>query len=319
MRSRDHSKLQDFNQPKSLRWYVEGERSLNEPLYAHFMKEDIGSFIMPIARHYSSRQESFLARFNGSEIEGERLRTLVSHIPEHCDSDEADFICNVVNSIGQSLSRQGLALFELLQNKNHAGAKDCLLHEIYSSRVFRVPRGYIQVTPRNALPEINRSRWVFLPSDLIWRVEMPLELGGSSGYRQILSSVARLGNGMPDFFGPAAIESKQLSGFDFNVRQQAIKKYCAALTRSFGYGFRETDSEFMTECYFVYRHITFAWAKAIIRNHIIDEINQLASQIGITARIEVSGLISPDDILDVRQKAMSGDMPLVAALEVVRV
>lgn len=316
---RNQPNLEDFNQPKSLRWHEGGPQSFNESLYAHFMKEDIGSFIMPIAKSYSSRQESFDARFNGSEFEGERLRTLVSQLPKHHDSDESDFICDVVNSVGQSLSDQGFALFERLYKKNVTGSQDCLLHAIYPGRVFRVPGGYIQVPPRNSLHETNRRRWVYLPNAGIWRVEMPQELGGCAGYRQILSAVARVGDGMPDFFNPAAIESKRLSGFDFNVRQQAVKKYRAALTKSFGYGFRETDSECMTECYFVYRHITFAWAKAVIRNHIIDEINRLASKVGISARIDVIGLLSPSEIIDVRQRAISGKMPLVAALEAVRV
>lgn len=319
MMFRNQPDLEDFNQPRSLRWYGRGQHSFNEPLYAHFMKEDIGTFIMPIAKSYSSRQESFEARFNGSDVEGEKLRTLVSHVPEHHDSDESDFICDVVNSVGQSLSRQGFALFERLYKKGATGSQDYLLHEIYPGRVFRVPGGHIQVTPSDAIPETNRRRLVYLPNKDTWRVEMPPALGGSSGYRQILSSVARLGNGMPDFFRPEAIQSKQLSGFDFNVRQQAIKKHLAALTKSFGYGFRETDSECMTECYFVYRHITFAWAKAVIRNQIIDEINRLATTIGISAQIDVVGLLSPAEIIDVRQKAMSGAMPLVAALGAVRV
>lgn len=316
---RNQTMPDNFNQPRSLRWYADGERYFNEPLYAHFMKEDIGSFIMPIAKNYSSRKESFAARFVGSEFEVERLRTLVSQIPEHHDSEESDFICDVVNSVGQSLSWQGFALFERLYTKNATAPQDCLLHAIYPVRVFRIPGGYIQAPPRNALPKMSKKRWVYLPKGSIWRVEMPKELGGCAGYRQTLSAVARIGDGMPDFSDPEAINLNRLSGFDFNVRQQAVKKYRAALTKNFGYGFRDTDSECMTECYFVYRHITLAWAKAVIRNHIIDEINRLTSEIGILARIEVLGLLNPAQIIDVRQKAISGEMSLVVALEAVRV
>jgi hypothetical protein len=319
MNIRDCTNLEDFNKPKSLRWYEDGRPPFMESLYAQFMKEDVGSFIMPIAKHYSSRQASFEAQFNGSEVEGQRLRTLVSQVPEHHDRDTSDLICDVVNSIGRSLSGHGFALFERLHRKNASVAQDCLLHEIYPRRVFRVPGGHLQVTPRDALPEMNRRRWVYLPNADLWRVEMPLELGGSAGYRKILSSVARLGDGMPDFYRADAIESGRLSGFDFKVRKQAVKKYGAALTRSFGYGFRDTDSESMTECYFVYRHITFAWAKAVIRNHIVAEINRLASKIGIVARIEVAGLPSPAEIIDIRQKAITGEIAFGAALEAVRV
>jgi hypothetical protein len=312
-------KLDDFNQPKSLRWYEDGERSFNVPLDAHFMREDIGSFIMPISKNFSSQQESFAARFNGSEIEVERLRTLVSEIPQHQDYDECDFICDVVNAVGQSLSHEGFALFERRYKRDTTRFQDCLLYEIYPRRVFRVPGGCIQIPPINARPEMSRRRWVYLSNEDIWRVEMPRQLGGCANYRRTLSAVARIGDGMSAYSDLEDLKLNRLSGFDFNVRQQAVKKYRAALTKTFGYGFRDTDSECMTECYFVYRHITLAWAKAVIRSHIIDEINQLASRLGILARIDVEGLLSPDEIIDVRQKAISGETPLVEALEAIRV
>lgn len=316
---RNQPKLDEFNPPKSLRWHEDGQRPFNVPLYAHFMREDIGSFIMPISKSYSSRQESFAARINGSEVEVERLRTLLSEIPQHQDHDECDFICDVVNAVGQSLSSEGFALFERRYRKDTACIHDCLLYPIYPRRVFRIPGGCIQIPPRNALPRMSRRRWVYLSNKDIWRVEMPHKLRGCTNYRRTLSAVARIGDGMSDYSDPEDLRLNRLSGFDFNVQQEAVKKYRAALTKTFGYGFRDTDSECMTECYFVYRHITLAWAKAVIRCHIIDEINQLACRLGILARIDVEGLLGPEEIIDVRQKAISGEVPLVEALEAVRV
>ena len=56
----------------------------------------------------------------------------------------------------------------------------------------------------------------------------------------------------------------------------------------------------------MYRFITFDWAKANLREHIIKELNQLFRQLQIDAEIVVKGLPTAREILKTRQQMCEG-------------
>ena len=61
-----------------------------------------------------------------------------------------------------------------------------------------------------------------------------------------------------------------------------------------------------TEFFTIYKGITFRWAQAVLREHIISEINKLLSRLQIDAKIIVSGIPSSDDILLIRKQLLEG-------------
>jgi len=55
-----------------------------------------------------------------------------------------------------------------------------------------------------------------------------------------------------------------------------------------------------------YRTLTFLWANAVLREHIISEINSLLERLGILASISVFGISKSQMILSLRNEMVAG-------------
>jgi hypothetical protein len=99
-------------------------------------------------------------------------------------------------------------------------------------------------------------------------------------------------------------------------RAHQIQLYRA--TRDWGWGGRDWSLNYVTEYYQFYRHLTFKWAQAVLREHIVKEFNSLFRRLGIAARIVVEGLSSPRDILKVREQMQAGGLDFAGATKAIR-
>ena len=135
---------------------------------------------------------------------------------------------------------------------------------------------------------------------------MPSVLGGARGYKKILKKLKKFHKPSPDFWLTDMAAQRQASGFNFEqyVLNKSIRD--ARVTRKWGWNQRDTSLKNTTEFFYYYRTITFEWAQAVMREHIIIELNKLFARIKIDARIVVSGLPTQQDILRVRQELCDG-------------
>ena len=135
---------------------------------------------------------------------------------------------------------------------------------------------------------------------------MPPCLGGARGYRSMLSRLARFDTLGPDFYRNDLERRRREPYFDFGSYIRMMQARDARLTRLWGWNRRDTNLDNQTEFFYFYRTITFAWAKAVLREHIIRELNRLLSRLEMGSEIVLSGLPTPDEILGVRRELLDG-------------
>jgi len=60
----------------------------------------------------------------------------------------------------------------------------------------------------------------------------------------------------------------------------------------------------------------FRWATEVLRRHVIEELNILFRRLGIASSISVSGLPSPEFILDLRDRMQRGEIDFAEASKI---
>jgi len=89
----------------------------------------------------------------------------------------------------------------------------------------------------------------------------------------------------------------------------------ARITSLWGWPSRDTSLSHRTEYYLLYRTLTFRCAQAILRTHIVDQLNLLLERLKFNSQITMCGIPTPEFILEMRQKMTKGSVSFMEALE----
>jgi hypothetical protein len=171
------------------------------------------------------------------------------------------------------------------------------------------------------VPKADQDKWkrsvVILPKRVLWLVSIPKELGGYRGYRKILARLARFNWTAPPFWQEEMGRGFGFTktNFNFSEYRREIDIYQSRVTRKWGWNGRDTSSEKWTEFALFYRIITFRWAQAVLREHILNELNGLFRRLNIEAEIQIVGLPSAREILQLRTAMTEGSISYTKAFE----
>ena len=98
--------------------------------------------------------------------------------------------------------------------------------------------------------------------------------------------------------------------FSNELYRREMELFVAKATARLGWHMRNSGLKIWTEFYAMYRFVTLDWAKACMREHITDELNQLFRRLHIEAEIVVEGLPTAQEILKIRQQMCEGKISL---------
>jgi len=267
----------------------------------HMFTEDIHLAIMPIGGR-TKKQPNFQIQFEGDEASCRKALDLYRSISTYQRQDAIELICDVIDRIASYLAWHGEAFYEIIFDKSQG---KYFLEYFSNENLFRVPGYYIQLVPPKDY-EHFKKRAIFLPSGGIWKISIPSVLSGSSGYKKMLSKLKRFDNLGPKFYYSDLENNIQSKHFNFQESVLNTKIYFRRATRAWGWNGRDYSLTNCTEFFVFYKIITFKWAQAILREHIINEMNNLLSRLQIKATIKVLGLPLSKEILQIREMLSEG-------------
>jgi hypothetical protein len=276
--------------------------------------QDLQSRIVPFwARRGDDRK--FEAQISGAEVDKHRAIELLSSL-ERGNSRPGleELLCNVLVEVARSLSWYGRALYEICRSSED---NSFYLNGFTPARAFDLGLFWVQVIPRG-----DRDLWqksvVILPHRDVWSVRMPKLLGGYHGHRAILRNLDIFGNSGPRFWRDDLERGQPVpTYFDFVEYRREVEIFVSNVTKTWGWNRRDLTDRYWTEFARFYRTMTFYWAEAVLREHIISEINLLLRRLGIDARLNVGGLPTPDEILRARGQMVEGKLSFGKAFEAV--
>ena len=71
---------------------------------------------------------------------------------------------------------------------------------------------------------------------------------------------------------------------------------------------RDNTTKLKTEFYMFYRTIKFEQSQAILREHIVMNLNELLTKLRIGAKIEIGGIPTSEDFLKMREEFLNGNI-----------
>ena len=302
-----------FSRPRAVRAFLTSSRGKGdmESLNIMVFCQQAVTGIVPIGMERVS--PDFSAKIVGSGNERARVISIMSSVSQWSRGDDSEVICGAVTQIAEFLAAEGRLLHEI---QLEIGGDWHRLCGFTSQRLFRVPGWYIQLVPREDRHCEDSPPVVFLRSHDVWEISMPPELGGALGHAYFLRQLGRHEPTGPKFF-QRGLEKQNLPKY-FNLseytRAEQVRIWRAANKWGWVYG----DASHYTEFYYMHRSIRREWALAVLRDHIIRELNTLLTRLEIRAKIVVEGLSSPEEILAINAKMEKGEMTFAQALEAAR-
>jgi len=259
--------------------------------------QDIPLGIMPIRS-----SQSYCAKLVGETEENEKALAVLQAFQQYERDNLNEIVASAIHDIAQDMAWYGHSAFEILALKEDAQVR---LQPFTPKYLFRVGLVYLQVIPRADRDFWGRSISILSARD-VWLISMPPELGGSSEYRRILKMLHR-GDRIAPRFWKLDLERGIVTGaFDFSEYRRETEICEARATRNWGWARRDFSGRNWTEFALFNRLMTFRWAQATLREHIVSELNALFVRLSIKTKIQVFGLPSSSDVLRLRDEMTKG-------------
>jgi hypothetical protein len=287
--------------------------SLREPHNhnVHMITEDIANGIMPILIRRDSGNK-YRAEIKGEKDAREKVTILLQSFGGLQGHSPEELVAGAIREVARSVSQLGFAPFEIIRSPEDQN--EIHLVGFTPQRLVPLPTTYIQIVPRGDRETWGR-RFILLSRKTVWSVSMPRTLGGRRGYRRMLAKLSHFASVTPPFIQKRLGSPNAFATFDVTTYRREADIYHSRACKLWGWNRRDFTQRNWTEFAQFYRTITFIWAKAILRDHILAELNSLFRRLGIDAELFVSGLPSPDEVLRLRSEMVEGAISYSAAFK----
>jgi len=258
-------------------YQVDTEKHYRYSSNVHILREELSLQVFPFT---SNETKKVLI----SGVDAEKATKLLSTIES---SEHYGRIClfSTLNTLSRYLTYNGNVSFEILELDN----SEYSLFSISSQKMFTIFNHILQWIPRKFRSD-SKNLIAIKPKRLVWKLDMPKQLITTKRYRALLKSLSKLTELQPQNI------PFNSHFFNRNVYWKNTKQYLYSELNEIGGTQRDTGLDWVNEYYLIYRFVKLNKARAIIREHIINEINNLLQTLCLDAKIEIRGLPSVQDI-----------------------
>ena len=310
-----YESYEQLEQPRVARYFPSlTEETNHRNTNVYMFVEDVWLAVMPI-RGESRLAPNFSVEIRGNPDHETRAIAILKSLSSRDGDSGSSFerlLSASVGDLAHKLAASGRAVHEIIRDKDNGEAYQ--LYGFTSGRLFRAFGRYIQMIPKADRKLWNKAR-VIIPKQDIWDIAMPKGLGGCRGHRAILKKLARFQHFSPSFFRKELSERGFPAYYDDQRYRRAMKSSTAKITVRWGWNQRDSTLQNSTGFYWVYKSLTLKWAQACLREHIVNELNQLFRRLDIEVEIVVKGLPTAQDILKIRQQMCEGKIYFGDALD----
>ena len=282
-------------------------QKINRNTSVYIFTEEIHLGIMPIGGR-SRNHPDFSISITGDDKNTEKAKELLNSLASNVRLSTNELVCDVVENIVKSMLYSGLAYYEITQDT----PEFLKLDNFTSDKLVNILGLYFQFVPKKDRKMWNK-RFVVKASNSIWKIKVPKELGGSSGYSKLIHSLGNNTEMYPKCYDIEKIAT-QPSDFNFNEYISQTKVYQYRLLELWGGNLRHTSTEYANEYYLIHRIVRFNRAQAILREHVISQLNILLNRKKIKSTIEVKGLPTVQYIDEQLKKLEEGEVQLVEVI-----
>lgn len=269
--------------------------------------------IMPFT-HMAGQREKYPAKVEPASPDKERL--IASGISNRSyPRFLADALYDFVRTTSHSLFMHGIALFEVVYEKDTSGNLTSFKFEhIDEKYLFRLFGSYYQIIPWWIAKQSHvRVQIVKIPSEKVFRIEFPKKLGGKRRLQRVLKRLWQLSKEIiPKFQMDAMGENKNI-GFNFEDYKRGKYLEAATVTSCFGWNQGQTSANYITEYYWFLRYLREVKTQTLVREEIISRLNDCLSGpvLNLAVKVLVENLPTIALIEEQERLMKKGDMKFI--------
>jgi hypothetical protein len=292
--------------------------------------QDVNAFLIP----YRNRKKAAIrARCDGSpddvNVALQTLRYLTDR--GRGRTDETELVCETVREIVKHMLWRSYAAFEIGDRTssddegvyrgptggNSADQQYYQLKPLTYGSLVRTPVGIVEIaSPRRRTWDESHRSLRLRSRKRTWLIDPPRALGGRSGLRRVLKRLSRFPLAFPEWTATAMVQEQHKVRFDVNAYSRLQVAYQAVAVRNWGWSGRDTSLNHWTEYYLFDRTLRFQHALALLRQHVVAEINELLTgRLNLDVRVSLEGLPSADEVVLVRERMATGELSIGEAYD----
>jgi hypothetical protein len=198
-------------------------------------------------------------------------------------------VAEFVRRVAQSIFYYGDAFYEVIPHRSEAGDITKIeLFLVYPPSIKRFFGMYFQVVPWSAAKYARIKAGIRrIPRASLLHITLPNALGGRATANKLWSRLASLSSVIIPEFQMESMGKNIETGFDLNsyIKDRYIEK--ARLTRELGWNQRKVPDNEVLEFYVMHRHFKFAHSQAVIREHILEVLNEALNRPHVAAGAKI--------------------------------
>lgn len=222
-----------------------------------------------------------------------------------------DAFYDAIDSIARYLVANGEAYLEIAGNSTQTGIHDKHLELVPPGTIIRAFDKYFQIVPKPDWEYAHRKYFV-IPASRILHIKLPRSLGSPRTHRRMLKKLGAVPSSIPNFVLESGDFGNSLQfepRVDQHIRTVAVER----TTRRWGSILNQNLNEDITGFHDIVEELKIAYTKALIREHITEKLQTVLTGLGITTRLEISGLKSTREIRRTIQRLEKGEIDLAQA------
>ena len=275
--------------------------------------EDMFTGIMPFMI-YSGVSEKYPAKTDPASPEKEAIIAQGLSGRRH-RAALGEGLCDFVRDTAHVLFQDGVAIYEIIYEKNEAGETESYSFEsIEPFGLFRFLGNYYQfISWSEARVSHSKVQIIKIPKEKILRITFPKQLGGKRRINKILKRSWELGQEIIPKFQMDAMEKQENVGFDPKGYSEAKYLEIAILTKELGWNQRQLSTDHITEYYALLRLLRQKKAEALVRETIFQKLNEALNGpcLNFGSQVSMDNLFTVADIEARVKKLKDGNTTFV--------
>lgn len=286
---------------------------LSSEFYASIFIRDIHTGIMPYKHQKNSDVVIELCKTNKKLDDKLKNFLYVGHYSAGWHLSET--IIDSIEAISHYVVALGEEYFEIIDttDKHKDGLTDKKLVHLPYGRIVKLFNNYIQLVPLSDWKR-NEKKFYVIPADRIWHIKLPRKLGSPRSHRRLLKRLAKLSAPMPEFTHKDG-DLGQSANYDFVLHHDKKELAVEQLMAKWGSIPSLRQLKHTTEYYYIVHNLQFLHSQALLREHILSEMNKLIARLGVDNKIMMSGLGTSTDIDEAIKKLEKGEIGFSEALK----
>jgi hypothetical protein len=287
--------------------HAESRRSDMQSMSFMFTR-DLKQGIMP--SRYGKETPDYKVKLKNDDPTLEKQLITLLDISRSPVDDLSEAVAEFIDTCTVYMSYWGEIVFEILRNETSGEPEK--LDPLPLNTVKTVLGQHIQLIPKQDAAD-DGKRFLRLPSGHIWRIALPRELGSVRKHRKMIRRLNELSNTTPQFTFEG-LDFGARDGFEFDYHHMNRDIAIEQCTRRFGTIPSLGQLKYTMEYYFITNRLQTAHAKALLREHIIKELNSLLARLNIDNSVVVSGIPTVEDIRALKEELRQGKVSFAEAI-----